>query len=178
MGETMYPIAFHSVRHVSHLADVLDFMGKVPEEHISLLATVVTQGKSSLMLLGEDTSTKISATAIVMPGHDNGWLLVYLYLPEGAPVSGKGQLLLDPKNHAYAITGDPIKKDLLEFTQEVTEALSRWRALSPTKKTFAFDLVRIAEPHDTTVRVIEAASRQEAEAQIEEGWKIVFCKES
>jgi hypothetical protein len=49
--------------------------------------------------------------------------------------------------------------------------------MHPKYKTFVFNLVRVAYPNFTVVSVVKAATREEAERYLPEGWKVVDCKE-
>lgn len=49
--------------------------------------------------------------------------------------------------------------------------------MPPKTKTFVFNLERIAYPNFTVVSVVKAATREDAERYLPEGWKVVTCKE-
>jgi len=130
MGETMNPITFTTAAMVRRLEEVIQWNKKVPDATISEMVRAINGGKSVLMLAGQDHAIHGAPIAMVMPGHDDGWLAMELCLRHPYREATSAILILDPTNRVHALTGEPVKRDQLAFSPEVDKALNSWRAKS------------------------------------------------
>jgi len=93
------------------------------------LLSKVVGGPDSLVLEDVPRASLERLTAILLPGHDHGWLAFYLYstsplYPDGKAVGSNFRV--SPRDLPVSAMGEPLDS-VMEFSEPVLEAFAEWR---------------------------------------------------
>jgi hypothetical protein len=124
----MDPIYFNKATVVARLPEILQWQQKLAPGALSLMATAITSGRPILVLESASRSDHTGALGLVMPGHDEGWLLMHTWVVTPFDSPRKAEILITPEDLVTALSGQAIKKDQLAFSPEVKALLAGWRA--------------------------------------------------